>query len=310
MYSQDFFKNPVKLNRPLTAQEREAQLPQTQEQPGFEASYPHYQLSLTGMNSTYLETVDRNYPVRGEGTALCLFGITLVVMTIIVVFTPNDDGQLSSLEFIINMLIVCTIGLIPMLWLLLKEAFRYTHYPVRLNRKTGRVYVWREGEVLSVPWREVFFYTREFRDSGLKCWDVRGLVLGEDRQTVVDSFALSSYHSSDRMDLQLHFEYFRRYMEYGPEELYPHFKVALPVAVRKETWWEGCMRLLLNIQGSPLMQILLFPVFFLPASLGRFLVMRTSKIPQWPQWVEDECAIEPGDPYVREPGYVAPKTSA
>ena len=309
MYSQDFFKNPVKLNRPLTAQEREAQLPQTQEQPGFEASYPHYQLSLTGMNSTYLETVDRNYPVRGIGTAMCLFGITLVVMTIIVVFTPNDDGQLSSLEFIINMLIVCTIGLIPMLWLLLKEAFRYTHYPVRLNRKTGRVYVWREGEVLSVPWREVFFYTREFRDSGLKCWDVRGLVLGEDRQTVVDSFALSSYDSNVLSDVQLHFEYFRRYMEHGPAQLYPHFKVALPVAVRKETWYEGFMRLMLNMNGFNI-GMWLFSPFWFYASLGRFLVMRTSKIPRWPEWVEKECAIEPGDPYVREPGYVAPKTSA
>ena len=58
------------------------------------------------------------------------------------------------------------------------------------------------------------------------------------------------------------------------------------------------------------MQIILFPVFFLPASLGRFLVMRTSKIPRWPQWVEDECVIELNDPYVREPGYVAEKASA
>jgi len=29
-------------------------------------------------------------------------------------------------------------------------------------------------------------------------------------------------------------------------------------------------------------------------------VMRTSKIPQWPQWVEDECAIAPDDPWVRD----------
>jgi hypothetical protein len=31
--------------------------------------------------------------------------------------------------------------------------------------------------------------------------------------------------------------------------------------------------------------------------------MHTSKIPQWPQWVEDECRIEPEDPWRREPGY-------
>ena len=310
MYSQDFFKNPVKLNRPLTAQEREAQLPQTQEQPGFEASYPHYQLSLTGMNSTYLETVDRNYPVRGTGTAMCLFGFIGASITLVLaITTPAYDGTMPPLDFVVSMLILVIPFLIATAWLILKEAFRYTHYPVRLNRKTGRVYVWREGEVLSVPWREVFFYTREFRDSGLKCWDVRGLVLGEDRQTVVDSFALSSYDSNVLSDVQLHFEYFRRYMEHGPAQLYPHFKVALPVAVRKETWYEGFMRLMLNMNGFNI-GMWLFSPFWFYASLGRFLVMRTSKIPRWPEWVEKECAIEPGDPYVREPGYVAPKTSA
>jgi hypothetical protein len=34
--------------------------------------------------------------------------------------------------------------------------------------------------------------------------------------------------------------------------------------------------------------------------LFRWIVMRTSKIPQWPQWVEDECRIEPDDPWVRD----------
>ena len=38
-------------------------------------------------------------------------------------------------------------------------------------------------------------------------------------------------------------------------------------------------------------------------SLFRWIAMRTSKIPQWPQWVEDECRIEPHDPWRREPGY-------
>jgi hypothetical protein len=45
---------------------------------------------------------------------------------------------------------------------------------------------------------------------------------------------------------------------------------------------------------------LLFQVFFFPISLFRWVVMRTSKIPQWPQWVEDECRIEPNDPWERD----------
>ena len=37
-------------------------------------------------------------------------------------------------------------------------------------------------------------------------------------------------------------------------------------------------------------------VFFLPMSIFRWIVMRTSKIPQWPKWAEDESQIESGDP--------------
>ena len=30
------------------------------------------------------------------------------------------------------------------------------------------------------------------------------------------------------------------------------------------------------------------------------MASRTSKIPVWPKEVEDACAIEPGDPYVKD----------
>ena len=137
-------------------------------------------------------------------------------------------------------------------------------------------------------------------------WDIVGHVLSADRQTVTDSFTLSSYTSSDVVDLQLHWEYFRRYMEDGPAQPHRMLKICLPIANRRETWWEGFMRLSLLLHGSIIMQIVATP-FTLPASLGRMFAMRTSKIPRWPDWVEQECGVSNDDPYIRESGYEAPK---
>ena len=67
----------------------------------------------------------------------------------------------------------------------------------------------------------------------------------------------------------------------------------------RESWAFGWERLTLNMNGWAILQAL-FQVFFLPMSVFRWIVMRTSKIPQWPQWVEDECRIEPGDPWERD----------
>lgn len=48
-----------------------------------------------------------------------------------------------------------------MLALLRKEAFAFTHYPLRFNRATRIIHYFRfTGEVASVPWDDVFFYDR------------------------------------------------------------------------------------------------------------------------------------------------------
>ncbi len=67
------------------------------------------------------------------------------------------------------------------------------------------------------------------------------------------------------------------------------------------------MRLMLLLGNWWLVQLILFIPIFLPLSLARWFAMHTSRIPQWPEWVEQECAIDPNDPYVRDSGYVAPK---
>ncbi|XLZ68630.1 hypothetical protein ABT364_19050 [Massilia sp. SR12] len=44
--------------------------------------------------------------------------------------------------------------------------------------------------------------------------------------------------------------------------------------------------------------------FYFFVSFARVFAMRTSKIPRWPEWVEQECWITKKDPYVRDSGYV------
>lgn len=309
MYSADFFKNPIALNRSLTNEERTLQLKQTDELTEFDATLPHYELAVIQQNSTFVELTDRNYAVRGIATGFfggfCIFVFYLYTVSYYEWLTKGNDPKLAFYNFGLGDHLYYLLAIVSLLWILLREIFTYTHFPIRLNRKNRMVYVWRKnGQTLKAPWDKLFFCLRGYSDMGGKTWDIRGYVLDDDGITVKDSFPFSSYSSSDAKDLREHFEYFRRYMENGPEQPHRMLKICLPIATRRETWWEGFMRLLLNMNGWPLFQIVFSPFYFV-CSLGRWFAMRTSRIPQWPHWVEQECAIEPNDPYKRESGWEA-----
>jgi len=135
---------------------------------------------------------------------------------------------------------------------------------------------------------------------------VMGHLLDKDGVTVKESIALSEVsigkEGEDKVKTQ--FEFFRRYMEDGPgpvlEALKPTPLIMLPgIDKKKESWRFGWERITLHENGS-MIGMVLYQVIALPMSLFRWIVMRTSKIPQWPQWVEDECRIEPNDPWVRD----------
>lgn len=305
MYSPEFIKN-FKAERLLTTEERNQQLKQKERLTEFDEAIPHYELVVIQQNSTFVEITDRNYPVRGLGTAVTIFGMGLMGSIAFNVLSR------SSIDFsdILFALILPIPLLLGCLFFFLKESFTYTHFPLRLNRKNRTVYVWRrDGTVLSTPWDKLFFQLRGYNDAGGKTYDILGHVLESDGNTVKETFGFSSYSSSDAKDLLEHFEYFRRYMENGPEQPHRMLKICLPIATRRESWWEGFMRLLLNMNGWPLLQIILSPFYFI-CSLGRWVAMRTSRIPQWPDWVEQECTIDSGDPYRRDSGWEAAKESA
>ena len=76
-YSPDYFKNPIELNRPISEEEKATHMPQQDRLWDFDETRPHYELSVIRQNSTFVEIVDRNYPVRGIGSLMTIVGMGL-----------------------------------------------------------------------------------------------------------------------------------------------------------------------------------------------------------------------------------------
>jgi hypothetical protein len=177
------------------------------------------------LNSAFVEITDRDYPVRGIISVMAIFTIFLMSWPLAAIMFDTLNrwesieiaNRPAKIETICFLLALTALAIACSMYGLLREFFCYTHLPIRLNRKNRNVYVWRRnGTVMSAAWDKIFFYVRCYKKTGVHMWDIVGHVLEDDHQTVKDSFTLSSYTSSDVIDLRLHWEYFRRYMEDGP----------------------------------------------------------------------------------------------
>lgn len=295
-----------KINRPLAAEEKKLQLLQGQ----LLEVDPVHQRSVVKLNSTFLEAVDKYFSWKGMVT---FFAIALLLMFAVAfaglsyLFFGPDSARFNSNEALATYLFLSSIfcfGSGVALWALLRESFRHTHYPIRFNRHNRRVYVFRQdGSVLEAPWDELFFTLgRASNFAGIQIWDIRGHVLADDRETVLETFALA-VHSDQHDDLVCFWEFIRRYMEEGPEAAQaswaPVGLVCLDVDERHESPRAGMHVLFDNSYGQPLFKMLMAP-FYLASALGRILAMRSSRIPQWPAWVEAACRIPDDDPHERD----------
>ena len=295
-----------KVDRPLSKNEHQHRLKVKQ----CAGVKPHYQLSLIKLNSTFVECVDKWYSMRGllamGGLLLCL--MTLVGLYIIILMSIKSqlDAVLAAILAAFLLLLGATIHLLT------RDAFTYTHYPIRFNRKNRQVYVFRrDGTVLKAGWDDIY-WTIYGHDSSTRDAFIAGHVMGDDKKTVKETFALSVVTVAipvGEEKLRNHFEFFRRYMEEGPGPVLDAIKpvplIMLPAIYKqREGLAFGWERLTLAFNGFALLQ-LVFQVFFVPMSLFRWFAMRTSKIPQWPQWVEDECQVDPDDMWIRDERHAA-----
>ena len=307
-----------RTNRTLTGQECSDQLRQTV-QLNVE---PHYQLSVIKLNSTYLESVDKWFAWKGAlsvytSIILLMFSAALGWMALLWFleasgFLPSIESPTFSLANGIGTLILLCFIAWPCIWLLRKEAFSYTHFPIRFNRITRMVHVFRtNGTVLSVPWDQVYFTLGH-----MPPWnetEVRGHVLDVDKVTVLETFALSYVGVMGRTNagpgnapfasddfVRAHWEFIRRYMEDGPQQLQGQVEFCMPVAAKRERFSVGAQRVFANIAGAPGGLFFMLVPWCGVVSLFRAFAMRTSKVPQWPKEIEAASAIAPDDPYAIE----------
>jgi hypothetical protein len=290
-----------KKNRPLTDEERELQLKQKMRldiEPGHDQC-------VIRTNSTYLESVDRYYAWRGATAAL---GFVLLAMgffggidAIHIDVTKNSGGSLPIVLDVLYYGAICAVGVA----IQKTESFTYTHFPIRLNRKNRKVYVFRPGRpnkpILVADWDKLFFTLGRCNRGAtdlVPAWDIRGHVLSEDKNTVLDTFAFSVF-STDQNELRSHWEFLRRYMEDGPEDAYKRVEVCMPLNGQREALKVGASQFLGNFKGSPIVLFLFIPLILL-AVPARWLAQQTDRIPVWPEEIERECRIEPNDPYVKD----------
>lgn len=284
------------IHRELTNGERENQLRQNVR---LDVE-PIHQLSVISLNSTYMELVDKFYAWKGVLTTFSLASISLFAFGLVSVMFDelhsSDSASGQPMWFLLFVLALFGGAVAGMIWLLRKEAFALTHYPIRFNRKTRQVHVFRlDGSVFTVPWDDVFFCLASLPQGAS---EIQGHVLDKDRSTVLETFALSVWGAgrSDGKQLKRFWEFVRRYMESGPQDAYARVQICLPISQQRESLRFAFHRMQAEAGSNAIFALILgcLALVLLP---GRWLAMRTSKIPVWPTYIDAEHAVTPGDPY-------------
>jgi len=303
---------PFKHGTHVAAHERERQLKQGERRESSDNF-----ASLVRFNSSFIEIIDRRFRQRGMvATVFCVAAIAFFVYWGAKIghmsFVPGASGQHDW--YPLGLAIVLFGGGTFGLWrfFLGKEFFTHVHYPIRFNRRTRMVHAYRDkrdGGIVSVPWDQAFFHIGQGIGEDTEFLrDIRCHVIDENEK-ILDTFAVGNYFD-DEDKIRSVFEFIRRYMEEGPENVFEDssakaVRVAddLVVPLRRidlsvvpslrncfnwvvtampESWFEA--------------RYVLMPLYA-PLFLCRWLVFKTCTKPRWPAAIEAESGIEPNDPY-------------
>jgi hypothetical protein len=274
------------------------------------------------MNSTYLEFVDQYFLRKGLVTPFFLFFLcgSVLFASLLLFHIPEKWPVLTGSKFA-AMLSVCSFGILVSLsvifvsiWFLRLDSFTFTHYPMRFNRKTRMVHVfpqWGKGEILSIPWDEIFFTTTmEGVDGGFA---VYGHKLSENGKTVLATFQLPNHDGFNSPYRFMQWEFVRQYMEGDDRkvaELANMVEEVMGVGGRRETPYESFRQAWAAFAGPHLLAFIITSPLILLTTIGRQIAMWTSKIPRWPEEIEATCQVSPDDPNLRDDKHLAPYGTA
>ncbi|WP_174963496.1 DUF6708 domain-containing protein [Burkholderia ubonensis] len=174
-----------------------------------------------------------------------------------------------------------------------KEFFSLTHFPVRFNRKTRMIHVFRHNGrngVLSVPWDQVYFHIGQ-GEVNRDLTDIRGHVM--DGDNVIDTFAVGHFFGRDEQPVRQIWKFLVVYMEQGPQAL-PKDMV---IGTSTSRSWANCFLWAKSYCDIFLPIPLVNWVAAALVTCMRWLVMQSCKDPVWPAEIEATSAIEPNDPH-------------
>lgn len=293
------------LGRPLRPDEHRAALPRVRAV-GVE---PFSWSGLIHLNSTYADFIDRRYRLRGMvASSTGIFGAVfmgllgaLLAGFFVFDLKDSDEPMVNVIGILgIAAVVACSIW---SFWRyqLRHDLFTYTHYPIRFNRKTRNVHVFRHngpGGVLTASFDEVFWHV----GSGLQhafLRDVRGHVMDGDR--IRETFTVGHYFDDTQPErIAGLWEFIRRYMDEGPEAVAEH-SLDRCIDLSMAPTWTNCHLWAAASMGATF-QSLRFVLFFLyypivgALTMGRWLTLNSCKPPRWPADIEDESQVAPNDP--------------
>ncbi|WP_284337934.1 DUF6708 domain-containing protein [Comamonas sp. NoAH] len=295
------------VNRPLTEEEKEGRFEQNKKVNALAMDF----MSVISFNSNYIDLVDRWYRVKGfnvwVGGAVFAGGLVLDLLLFYASYTFINDPNLNPLNWILVIVffIVSLFIIWGGWWLIRTESWKWTHYPIRINRKTRQVYFFRQdGTVCTASWDDLYLVLGTAKSPLTDTtYDLRAHVMDESGTLVKESFTIgypSPVAEADAIDN--FWAFLQPYMEAsdGVEKAYSNLKensYILPLDGRKEGWRWSIFSSFSVAAPWPWLQLIASPAFGLNV-LGRMFAMWTSKLPQWPDEVAAQNPVDANDPYI------------
>ncbi|CAM3492046.1 DUF6708 domain-containing protein [Burkholderia ubonensis] len=257
--------------------------------------------SLIRLNSTYLDMIDRWYTIRGgiDTILMAMIAPGIFIAMLYAFFVHIMPVLIVENNYIVDVFLVVFFGVVAWLVFLVakpplsKEFFSFSYFPIRFNRKTRMIHVFRHNGpngVLSVPWDQVYFHIGK-GEVNRDLTDIRGHVM--DGDDVIDTFAVGHFFGRDEQPVRQIWKFIVTYMEQGPQAL-PKDMV---IGTSTSRSWANCFLWAKSYCDIFLPIPLVNWVAAALVTCMRWLIMQSCKDPVWPAEIEATSAIEPNDPY-------------